>query len=443
VGYVRNPARLQVQPGPRPKNPGLPAQEDIDVTLPCQSTPAAQNLDGSCGGGTFNAGAAPSFQFTVPSPEQGIWNGGITATYTGTNVAGVGAANVGAMQLQYLDEGQWQTVAYHYRQGGGGTNPGSAGADAYAPTGQVVTVDDPKPGEYRIYFANAAALPGRLKVDFRHATAEDNPGQKPINASSMDFFEELGGYVPQGSDLDEVSVQRVLNDPASLSSLDSLVLVNDLGSRGYLTEELGLTNAQASTFFANLKAFATGGGNLVLTDGGVQALAEMGVVPPESVLRIESNSETTAGNYAFQINNGNITYNDAEKYPLAEGVKVPGAAEQQPGRRQAVEPAPLGYSPDYGLDGTPKLPNWGVDRAVWEGMCGKPDCVTATTLVNGNIVNLGEADLGQGTVRIGGILLPNPMYEPDERNDHRFGVADYALTYTAWQVFENLIDYQR
>jgi hypothetical protein len=31
-------------------------------------------------------------------------------------------------------------------------------------------------------------------------------------------------------------------------------------------------------------------------------------------------------------------------------------------------------------------------------------------------------------VETGGILLPNPQYEPDESNDHRFGVADYSLT---------------
>jgi hypothetical protein len=133
-----------------------------------------------------------------------------------------------------------------------------------------------------------------------------------------------------------------------------------------------------------------------------------------------------------------------------DDVMMPGAAEQELGRRQAVEPAPLGYSPDYGFDDTPALPNWGVDRAAWESACGTENCIGAMTHSPQTdedeptpLVNLGEARLGQGTVRIAGILLPDPIFGPDEINDHRFGLASYALTYTGYEVFQNLIDYQR
>jgi zinc carboxypeptidase len=447
VGYVYNPSRLQIEGGQRPTNPGLPAQNDIEATLPCQSV-AAQNAEGSCGAGIFTPGSAPSFEFQVMGPEEGVFNAGVIAQYTGTNVSGVGAANAGAMQLQHFDEGQWQTVAYHYRQGGGTTNPGSAGADLYAPVGQVVSIDDPKPGRYRIYFANAAELPGRLEIDFRHETAEANPGQVPINASSMDFFDEINEYVPAGSKLEKVSIGKVVAGDPSLSSLDSLIVVNSAGDRSFLVNQLGLTDAEATTYFNNLKGFAQQGGNLVLTDAALLAASEIGLVPAEDVKQIYSSSETTAGNYAFQIGTGNITYNDPARYPLTADIKKPGAAEQEAGRRQAVEPTPLGYSPDYGLDSDPKLPAWGITKASWAGSCGLADCVSAVMQSSGTAAyrdaNLGEARLGQGTVRIAGILFPDPIFEPDaDKNDARFGLADYALTYTGYDVFENLIDYKR
>jgi hypothetical protein len=449
VGYVYNPRRLQIEAGPRPTNPGLPAQNDIEATLPCQSTPLGQNVDGSCGAGTFTAGSAPSFEFQVNGPEDGVFNAGIIAQYTGTNVAAVGASNIASgMQLQHMVEGTWQTTSYHYRQGGGGTNPASAGADLYAPTGQVVTLDDPEPGRYRVFFSSAGSLPGRLKIDFRHDTAESNPGQVAIDASSMDFFDELNSYVPEGSKLHRVPVSKVVADDASLNTLDSLIVVNSVGDRAFLTNDLGLSEADADAYFANLKKFAQQGGNLVLTDAALQTASELGIVPAEETKQVFSGSETTAGNYAFQIANGNVTYNNAAKYPLAADIKKPGAAEQESGRRQAVEPAPLGYSPDYGLDSDPKLPAWGIDKAAWTAGCGLEDCVTAVMLSTGTsayrTANLGEAKLGLGTVRIAGILFPDPIFEPDEaKNDHRFGLADYSLTYTGYDVFENLINYLR
>jgi hypothetical protein len=449
VGYVYNPHRLQVSHGARPVNPGLPAQSDIDATLPCQDSPVGQNVDGNCGGGIFTPGVGPSFEFQVQGPEQGVFNAGIIATYTGTNVASVGATNVGAMQLQHFDEGQWHTVAYQYRQGCNGlagcsTDPTSPAPDLYAPVGQVVTIDDPKPGRYRIFFSNPAELPGRLEIDFRHETAEENPGQVPIDASSMDFFDEFNQYVPAGSKLQRVTIGEVVSGDPSLDSFDSLIVVNKVGNRAFLMDTLGLSDPEADAYFASLKRFAQGGGNLVLTDAALSAAAETGVVNSIDVKQVFSNSETTAGNYAFQIANANVTYTNPTKYPLSVDVKQPGAAEQELGRRQAVEPAPLGYSPDYDLDTDPKLPGWGITKSSWTNRCGIADCVTATILSNGNTANLGEARLGQGRVRIAGILFPDPIFAPDAaKNDHRFGLADYALTYSAYEVFENLINYRR
>jgi hypothetical protein len=71
------------------------------------------------------------------------------------------------------------------------------------------------------------------------------------------------------------------------------------------------------------------------------------------------------------------------------------------------------------------------------------DCTTAATSQNGTNVNLGERHFGHGVIRIAGIMLPDPVFAPDGWNDHRFGLGSYALTYTGYQVFENLVNYRR
>jgi len=183
-------------------------------------------------------------------------------------------------------------------------------------------------------------------------------------------------------------------------------------------------------------------GNLVLTDSALQATAEIGLLPATAVKPFKD----LAGSYSFWGGPASATYNVPDQYPLARNVKKPGAAEQVVGLRQAVEPTPLGYSPDIGLDTTPEMPFWGVDKTAWEKACGRTPatlCTTATTVTNGTSTNLGEAVFGKGRVRVAGILLPDPVFVPGKENDARYGLASYALTYTGYDVFSNLVSFQR
>ncbi|HVM11589.1 MAG TPA: hypothetical protein VM638_03810, partial [Actinomycetota bacterium] len=448
IAYVHNPKRLRVNEVLRTKNPGLPAQEDIDVLIPCQDA-VAQNLEGGCDGGKLvlapsGAPAGMSFEFDVKGPAEGIWNGGITATLTYPSAAGVGRGELQGMQLQYNDEGQWQTIGYHFRQGMGssGNHPGSLpsstnNTDLYLPAGQVVTANDPKPGRYRIFTQVATGTP-RLKIDFNAAEAEESAGQVKIDASSMDFFDDLNRSVPEGSKLEPVTVDDIVAAPGSLDAYDSLIVVNRMGDRAFVENDLGHGSATAGAYFAALKRFAQEGGNLVLTDAALRTLPELGIVPAGAL----RSATGTHANFAFQLGS-TLSYTDPERFPLATDVMKPGAAEQETGRRQAVEPTPLGYTPATGLDATPLMTTWGVDRTAWNAACGLPDCSVALTASGGTTTNLGEAVLGRGRVRIAGTMFPDPTYSPDTYNDHRFGVASYALTYTAYEVFENLVDHRR
>ena len=40
-------------------------------------------------------------------------------------------------------------------------------------------------------------------------------------------------------------------------------------------------------------------------------------------------------------------------------------------------------------------------------------------------------------------MFPDPSYRPNETRDMRFGLQSYALSFSAWQIFLNLVDYER
>ncbi|HEX2296738.1 MAG TPA: M14 family zinc carboxypeptidase [Actinomycetota bacterium] len=440
TGYVFDPNRLQIPAQPRVPNPGLPAQNDVDVVLPCQDQ-VAQNADGFCGEGDYVvSGTGASYEFTVEGPDQEVWNGGVTATTTHANVNGISPGALPVIHLDYFDEGQWQPA---------GRSVVSEGT-FYHQAGRIVTVNDPEPGRWRVRFGNVLDSATRLRLDFHPHTAESSPGQAAIDASSMDFFSELNEYVPDGEKLAPIGADVVARSVLALRQFDSLVLVNQLGSRSYLVDELGLSEDQAARFFDNLEAYVRSGGNLILTDKALGALPEMGLLPPEAV---SHGTFAPAPSFNFNVPDNGLTYQQPAEFPLAAGLDLPGAAERTTGQRQGVEPTPLGYTPDSDDDATPAMPISVVNRAAWQTACGKAApgrCTTALGTARTRVgsqnqtvtgVSLGELDLGDGRIRIAGNLFPNPAYEPDATNDHRFGLASYALTYTGYIVFENLLEW--
>ena len=421
IGYVFNPSRLEVESSDRPKNPGLPAQNDIDAILPCQSAantgPAAAT---SCGEGVFALdGSNFTIEFDLLGPEEGIWNGGITATMTNTHVLGQSAGMLARLTLDRYDEDDatWEEVTTSI-----------VPEVFYANAGQIATVNDPMPGTWRARVTLAGGGgPVRVKLDFNPVTAEASPGQAPISASSMDFFTDLNKYI--GDDAmkaEAVAVEEIVDDPSILGGFDSLVVVNSMGDRGYLTDPfdgLGIPFEDADAYFAALKAFAEGGGNLVLTDAALRVTGETGLVDPAAV---GTSQPSVASRY-----NGVCTASD----PLEKDVCLPGTAGGT--GRQAVEPTPLGYTPSG--DGVPeaRMNQYWVQAAAWTGAGGSSSATV------GSGTGLGQMPVGQGRVVVAGSLFPDPNYAPGGPRDMRFGVASYALTFSAWQIFLNTIDYVR
>jgi zinc carboxypeptidase len=430
IGYVFNPHRVQVEAQPRKTVPRLPPQHDIDVIAPCESADMSAPIV-SCdeAGTTYNA-ADNAIEFTVKGPKDGVWNGGIHAAMTNLNVLGPSIGTLSRIVLEQFDEGEWDEAQTSFVQAG---QP-----DLYLQGGQDVAVNDPAPGKWRVRITNPAVLPARLTIHFDKVGAEMSYGQVPIDSSSMDFFTDLNKYVTNAGDkLEPVRIGDIVSSPSTLAKYDSLVVVNNLGQPRYLSGQLGLTSAEQSRYFGALKSFANGGGNLVLTDAALGALSPMNVMKASDV----KTGRFLAGRYEF-----GDSCNDTK---LTKDVCLEGTAGGT--SRQAVEPTPIGYSPDIDLDDAPErmMPAWWVNSDRWDKAC--PTGCTEASLGGDTEIDagpptsaaLGQRPLGKGVVRIAGVMFPDPNYKPGSAADMRFGLASYALTFSAWQTFLNLVSYRR
>jgi hypothetical protein len=187
------------------------------------------------------------------------------------------------------------------------------------------------------------------------------------------------------------------------------------------------TAAERDAWGAKLHEFAEAGGNLVLTDGAVKNLAYMNVVGRGFL----NNFSAYAGFIGFTRDGRADTYS----HQLGQNVNQPGAAEGPGFRHQTYEPVPIGYAiQDANGADFNASPIWSVDQLEWERLGGRTAGITTA-----DQVTLGELPLGSGVVRVIGALLPMPS----EQYFHPFGLANYALTYTGYQVLNNALQWQR
>lgn len=422
VGYVLNRKRVQVAAQDRTTMPELPAQNTISTIVPCTD----------CNGGTFVlSGTSPTLEFDVLGPDRGVWNGGLTATATWPSADGISpSAATAAVYIDKFDEGQWQNIARSL-----------VSESTYLNAGQVSTVNDPKPGRWRVRIDGAGG-PARITVDFNKTTAEISPGQAAIDASSMDFFDDLNRYIPDhGSKFEPVTVEQVIDDPGVLDRFDSLFVVNRAlpAYQDAAGTSLGLSEEKKAAYYAHLKEFAQEGGNLILTDGALKGLVDLGLVPSGTVASNQPSGSGAVPRYQFSIGapRGNLC-TPTQTDPLLVNVCLPGMAGGT--SRQGIEPTPLGYTPDTGDDSAQnnKMTQYYVTRTAWDGTC----TLCTSGLLN-NQTGLGRRPLGAGAVSIAGALLPDPNYNPSTARDMRFGVASYALSPAGWQIALNLANWRR
>jgi hypothetical protein len=264
----------------------------------------------------------------------------------------------------------------------------------------------------------------------------------------MDFFKDLNRYVGDPAKLlTPVRVRDIVENPGMLAGFDTVFVANKF------MPGASFTAAQRDKYAAALRDFVRGGGNLVLTDGALSALPALGTGIAADRIR---SGVFYAGWADFDDGSG-PTY---DRHPLAKGVNKEGTAEGQAevdgqsfdNRHQTYEPVPLGYYVGPGGSGNASCdsdrcdsPNWIVDQNAWKAAGGT---TAGRTLVRESEepgsqshtgTSLGELRFGSGTIRIAGALLPDPT----ESNYHPFGLSSYALTYTGYQLVQNLMAYRR
>ena len=221
--------------------------------------------------------------------------------------------------------------------------------------------------------------------------------QRHYSATNMQWFRDTSElmdppFVP-------VKPRVLARDRTALRGIDTLVIADKVRPKDAQGKP-----APVRRYFANLKSWVRAGGNLVLTDRALKALHKINVVPKGSVQDI-----TTYQPYTDIVDFG---------HPMVQRLR--------PNARQLVEAPPLGY-----CIGNQCSPMTVVDQAAFEEAGGH----TVGTTGEGS-VSVGEMPLGRGRIRVIGGALPMPT----EKYDHRYGLRDYALTYTGLYILENSIN---
>jgi hypothetical protein len=220
--------------------------------------------------------------------------------------------------------------------------------------------------------------------------------QRHYRATNMTFFTDESRLMTRP--FAKLYAADIANDPAYLDRIDSLVLADFTVPKDALGRPV-----DKAAYVRNIGAWVRRGGNLVLTDKALHLLGDLGVVDADDVTDIE-------------VYQPYSDIDDKSENPLIHGLRA--------NARQLVEAAVLGY----GIGATAS-PMTGVAAAAFTGADGD---VVGTTQ---GVVTLGHLKLGDGIIRVVGGALPTPS----EDEDHRFGLRDYALTYSGLYIMENAI----
>jgi hypothetical protein len=218
--------------------------------------------------------------------------------------------------------------------------------------------------------------------------------QRPYSATNQQWFKDTSKLMPQP--FVPIKPRAIALDKTTLNGLDTLVIADKVRPKTATGRE-----APVKRYFANLSAWVRKGGNLVLTDRALKAVQKMGVVPKDSVSNI----------LVYQPYTDIVDF----EHPMVQRLR--------PNARQLVETPPLGY-----CIGNQCSPMTVIEQAAFEEAGGH----TVGTTGEGR-VSVGELTLGNGAIRVIGGALPMPT----EKYDHRYGLRDYAMTYTGLYIMEN------
>ncbi|MBW3665327.1 MAG: hypothetical protein KY469_19715 [Actinobacteria bacterium] len=402
VGYLVNPRRLVDHGYEAPTAPeGAVDADDVSGTANhtgSQTVLHSWEVD-NASGETFIAGMSGSVRWS--------------------NVAAESAGDVNSIDIEYFDSARGEWI----------DRPTYRGGILYRTPGAHSDWNYPEDGEYRLVVNGQARTQVFWELELSTEPVWDQPIQAPYDATNMDFFAELEPFLGANTTLTALDVDEVLSGERSLSDFDTVIAIDDAllpGYNGNRPAAMGVDDlppthygpADAAAIGQRLNDFATAGGNVVLTDDAIRGAAWMGLVEDGDV----RSRNVYAGHASFNTPDG---YED----PLAAGLDQPGSAEGVNGRRQTVEPVPLGY-PVGG-----NLPEWNLRASAVTGVGGR---VVAYESGNSDRAAVAEIPVGEGVVRTFGSALPFPTTQ----YYHPLGLASYSITDNGYTLLKNLLAWE-
>lgn len=230
-------------------------------------------------------------------------------------------------------------------------------------------------------------------------------GETPFRARPAKYWEDIAPFV-KNRDVPGV-LQPTTADkltPELLSQYDTLVIAGSAINQ-FVSGTAGSNKvAEGAPDQPRLQAildWVKGGGNLVLTDGGLKFFDLAGL---------------TSGAVKPDVGYAGAVNMDRE-HPLTKNVR--GEA------RQTYEPVPLGFQVGF------NSPIWSIDADAFKALNGD----VAGTGYRNDGVSLGRLTLGSGQIQFLGALLPDPT----EEFYHPYGLDDYATTYSGNQILRNML----
>ena len=381
-----------------------------------------------------------TYQFPVEGPKDKVYNGGLEAKLTCLSPNHNAACeNTRAMLERKVKKGEerppecgpppgecWEVINTYFLQGLG-----------YGATGKALHANLPERGQWRVRLENAQ-FPFELRINFTREKAWPDPGQIGFRVTSMRFWKDLQRFAQPG--LEELTLGEIQNTNSWKRRYDTITVTNRVYKK--VADELK-------------KWVGDFNGNLVLTDKAVKMLDTMGIVDGGVDM-----VKTYAGYINFETyeNSGEDqggSYDDPSG--LAKNVNQPGSAEggqeendaiegEENHRHQIYEPVPIGIAiEDENANDWFNSPVWFVEESSLVEAKGRPNAVGTTGSTGGDPdsdsgnVSLGEIKYKGGRIRWTGALLP----DPSKKFDNPYGVLNYAITYSGYQVLENMLTYNR
>jgi len=244
--------------------------------------------------------------------------------------------------------------------------------------------------------------------DPREAWDGEGFEQREYEVNPMQFFEDLAPYIA-----DDGSLQGITTDDVTsgLDEYDQVVISHDVGT-------------DDSEYVSAIESFVDGGGDLVLTDSGVNLLGELDVG--------DLGSLGTDDTEDVIVNFVNLDERDFE-HPLLSGIR-----ERQ---KEMWKGPQMGYTPATDQPATVVDPD-AFDQAGGEmaGMIrGDPDAVGEPgEEIEGNPgVGAGTFEVGDAEVTILGSILP----PANQQQLHPFGMADYAVSFMGHTLLCNALGF--